>query len=117
MLMRRIGTIATAVVLGVGALAVVASPAQAEPQTCSGMSYDSQVGGQWSIGGSNVTIWGVWYNCGGSGSTDYVRIDVAGSVDGPCIGVPQGSSSSLQFDRGPYIPYGPAPSYRGWYWC
>ncbi len=119
MLMRRIGTLLTALVLGVGTAAVVAaSPAHAEPQPCSGRSSDSGTGGQWNIGGQNYTIWGVWYNCGGTwGQTDYVAIDVANSVDGPCMAVPYGSSSSVQFNRGPYFPFAPDPYFRGWYWC
>lgn len=117
MLKRRIGTLLTALVLGVStATVIVASPAAAEPQACSGRNSDSGVGGQWNIGGQNYTIWGVWYNCGGSGP-DRVAIDVANSVDSSCVDVPQGSSYSMIFNRGPYFPYAPDPYYRGWYYC
>ena len=117
--LRRIGVASSALVLSLATVtAIAASPAHAEPPTCSGRTSDSGVGGQWNIGGHNYTIWGTWYNCAGaSGSVDRVRIDVANSADGNCITIPRGSSSSVQFNRGPWLPNFPDPYYVGWYGC
>jgi hypothetical protein len=118
MFMRRAGVLFSALLLGLASAVAIAVPAQAEPDPCAGRSGDSGSGGQFNIGGQNYTIYGTWYNCGGTqGQADRVRIDVANSADGPCITVGYRSTGSSVFNRGPFIPYGPDPYFRSWYRC
>jgi len=115
----RILTTMAAVVGGlVLSIGISVPSASAEPNPCAGRSSDSGTGG--NLGSwYNRQIYGTWYNCGASAGTDRVKIDVTNGYDGPCISVGYGSTGSVQFEPGSWLPQVPGnvPWYGGWKRC
>jgi len=69
---KRLASVAAAVVLGVASLAVTASPAQALPTDCSGWYHTDGQGGA-SYCGSGTGVHRVAISCDVSWWPDYVR--------------------------------------------